>query len=314
VNKNFMPLDMPARFAGPIGNTRFRFDLSMKRRGFLLAIGAGILVLAGRSVTVVVAESAPQGSGPTGMVWERHGDWHLNGSSDTLRLGEAVPPGGLITAGAQGASHSMTILLPDGQRLLCECFETRTCSQGFRVPAINPPPKPVVWDMFVAVRNVLLLRPAAAETPFPIPVGRAEMAGHFEIVAPLTPQGEISISPALRVLPPGRYSLSVMNGEQQPAASTNPTVQPLDWNSRQPGAQVRVGGVGLYHIRVTDQSYIPRIEVEVLATSPASYPAEAAALKQTRETILNWNHTHEGWPLHPFLRVYLESRATALFH
>ena len=262
---------------------------------------------------MVVAESAPPGSDLSGMVWERHGDWHLNGSSDTLRLGEAVPPGGLITAGAQDSSHSMIILLPDGQRLLCECFEAKTCSQGFRVPAITPPPKPVVWDMFVAVRNVLLLRPKAAETAFPTPVGRAEMAGHFEMVAPVSAQGEISIPPALRVLPPGRYSLSVMNEGQQPAASTTPAVQPLDWNSARPVAQVRVGQAGLYHLRVSDQAYTPRIEIEVLATTPASYPAEAAGLKQTRETILNWSHAQEAWPVHSFLRVYLESRANALF-
>ncbi|MEA2539183.1 MAG: hypothetical protein QOH35_549 [Acidobacteriaceae bacterium] len=276
-------------------------------------MGAGVLVLAAKSVTMVVAENASPGSDPTGMVWERHGDWHLNGSSDTLRLGEAVPPGGLITAGAEGSNHSMIVLLPDGQRLLCECFEAKACSQGFRVPAITPPPKPVVWDMFVAVRNVLLLRPKAAETAFPIPVGPAGMAGHFELIAPVTPQGEISISPALRVLPPGQYSLGVMKEGQQPAASTTPAVQPLDWNSAHPLAQVRVGGLGLYHIRVSDQVYTPRIEIEVLATSPASYPAEAAGLKQTRETNLNWSHTQEGWPLHPFLRVYLESRANALF-
>jgi hypothetical protein len=244
------------------------------------------------------------------MVWESHGEWHLNGSSNVLRLGEAVPAGGLITAGAKGSTHSMIILLPDGQSLLCECFEAKTCSQGFRVPAITPPPKPVVWDMFVAVRNVLLLRPAGAEKAFPIPLGRAEMAGHFEMVAPVTLQGEISISPALRVLPPGQYSLSVMKEGQQPAA---PAVQPLDWNSARRVAPVRVGGVGLYRIRVSDQSYTPRIEIEVLAASPASYPAEAAGLKQTRETILNWSHSQQGWPLHPFLRVYLESRANALF-
>jgi hypothetical protein len=207
----------------------------------------------------------------------------------------------------------MIILLPDGQRLLCECFEAKICAQGFRVPAITPAPKPPVWDMFVAIRNVLLLRPVAAETAFPIPVGRAEMAGNFEMVAPVSPQGEISISPALRVLPTGQYSLSVMKEGQPPAASTTPAVQPLDWHSGRPLAQVRVGGVGLYHIRVTDPSYVPRIEIEVLATSPASSLAEATALKQTRETILDWSHTHDGWPLHPFLRVYLESRSNALF-
>jgi hypothetical protein len=285
----------------------------MKRRSLWFAAGAGILVLFGGSATTVVAENVPPGPDPTGMVWERHGDWHLNGSSDNLRLGEAVPPGGLITAGTEDSTHSMIILLPDGQRLLCECFEAKICAQGFRVPGITPPPKPLVWDMFVAVRNVLLLRPAATETAFPKPTGRAEMAGNFEMVAAVSPQGEISITPALRVLPPGQYSLSVMKEGQQPAASTVPAVQPLDWNSARPVAQVRVGGVGLYHIRVTDPSYIPRIEIEVLAASPASYPAEAAGLKQTRETILGWSHIQEGWPLHPFLRVYLEARANALF-
>jgi hypothetical protein len=283
----------------------------MKLRTLLFAIGAGVLALTARSVTMVVAERMPPGSGFSGMVWERHGDWHLNGSSDTLRLGEAIPPGGLITAGAKDPNHSMVILLPDGQRLLCECFEAKTCSQGFRVPAIAPSPKPEVWDMFVSVRNVLLLRPKTAEIAFPIPVGRAEMAGHFEIVAPLSSQGEISISPALRVLPPGRYSLSVMNEGQQPAASTIPAVQPLDWNVARPVAQIRVAGAGLYHIRVSDQAYTPRIEIEVLAATPASYPAEAAALKQTRETILTWSHTQEAWPVHAFLRAYLESRARA---
>jgi hypothetical protein len=291
-------------------------DSGMKCRSFLFAMGAGILLpalLVGGPATIVVAESVPPSPDATGMVWERHGDWHLNGSSDTLRLGESVPPGSLITAGAEVSAHSMIILLPDGQRLLCECFEAKTCSQGFRVPAITPPPKPVVWDMFVGVRNVLLLRPMLAETAFPIPVGRAEMAGHFEMVAAVNPRGEISIAAALRVLPPGQYSLSIMKEGQQPPASTIPAVQPLDWNAGQSPAQVRVGGAGLYHIRVSDQAYIPRIEIEVLATSPASFPVEAAGLKQTRETILGWSHFQEGWPLHPFLRVYLESRSNAIF-
>ena len=129
------------------------------------------------------------------MVWEKHGDWHLNGSSNALRLGEAIPPGGLITAGVDGLAHSIVIFLPDGQRMLCECYEAKTCSQGFRVPAITPQPQPAVWEMFVAVRNVLLLRPATAETAFPAPAGREEMAVNSEIVAPVSPQGEISIAP-----------------------------------------------------------------------------------------------------------------------
>jgi hypothetical protein len=257
------------------------------------------------------AASGPPSSEFSGMVWERHGDWHLNGSSTGLRLGEAIPPGGLVTGSAESSAHSITILLPDGQRMLCECYEAKTCSQGFRVPAITPQPRPAVWDMFVGVRNVLLLRPATAETAFPTPTGRAAMAGNFEIVAAVSPQGEISIAPALRVLPPGQYGLSITRDGQQASPSSRPAVQPLDWTSAQKPAQVRVGGPGLYRIRVSDPAYVPRIEIEVLATPPASLAAETAALKQARETILTWSRIHEGWSLHGFLRVYLESRLSA---
>jgi hypothetical protein len=288
----------------------------MTRITFLFALGAevflGVLLVCAAATAVAAGGVAP-GTEFSGMVWEKHGDWHLNGSSDALRLGEAIPPGGLVTAGVQGSPHSIIILLPDGQRMLCECYEAQTCSQGFRVPAITPQPDAGVWGMFVGVRNVLLLRSPTVETAFPTPAGRAAMAGNVEMVSAVSPQGEISITPALRVLPTGQYSLSVTRDGQQAADANRPVVHSLDWRSGQP-VQVRVGGSGLYRIRVSDQAYVPRIEIELLATSAASLPAEAAGLKQTRATIVEWSHTHQGWSLHPFLRVYLESRAVALSH
>jgi hypothetical protein len=245
---------------------------------------------------------------PSGMVWERHGEWHLNGSSAVLRLGEAIPPGGLLTAGAESPTHSMTVLLPDGQRMLCECYEAKSCSQGFRVPAITPRPSPAVWEMFVGVRNALLLRPASAETPFATPTGRAAKAGNVEMVAAMSPQGEVSLAPALRVLPWGQYSLSVANDGSQAAASSRPATQPLTWTAAQKAAPVRLAAPGLYRIRVTDQTYVPRMEIEVLTTTAASLAEEAAGLKQARQTVMGWNQTRGGWSLHDFLRVYLQAR------
>ena len=268
-------------------------------------------LLLGSPAMAPAASSRPPNPELSGMVWERHGDWHLNGSSTALRLGEAIPPGGLVTGSAENSPHSITILLPDGQRMLCECYEVKTCSQGFRVPAITPQPRPAVWDMFVGVRNALLLRPATVETAFPTPTGRAAMAGNFEIVAAVNPLGEVSIAPVLRVLPPGQYSMSITRDGQQASPPTRPVLQPLDWTSAQKPAQVRVGGPGLYRIRVSDPAFVPRIEIEVLATSPGSLAAETAALKQARETILTWSKIHEGWSLHTFLRAYLESRQSA---
>ena len=283
----------------------------MKRKAGLRGLMAEVML--GAFLPCTLAAWAVTGSGESrpefsGMVWERHGDWHLNGSSEGLRLGEGTPPGGLVTAGPTGAQHSIVLLLPDGQRLLFECYDAKECSQGFRVPAITPDPSRAVWDMFVAVRNVLLLRPASSETAFPLLAGRAAMAAKYEVVAPVTPQGEVSIAPALQYLPSGQYSLS-LSGEAGPANSpiTN-AVLPLHWSAGQQTAPVRVGDPGLYRIQVTDEAHVPRIQIEVLATSPGTSQAETERLKQARGTVLHWSHTHPGWPLDAFLRVYLESR------
>jgi hypothetical protein len=276
-----------------------------------LASVLGLALVFGHYATVIVAENPASAIDPSGMIWERHGDWHLNGSRPTLRLGEAVPPGALISAGNKDTTHSLTILLPDGQRMLCECFDSKTCAQGFRVPQITPLPTSSTWNMFVGVRNALLLRPAESEAVFPEPKGRAEMAASVEMIAPLGPGNEISIAPALRVLPAGEYSLAVKADGRPTPATSFPAAQALDWKSDSAAAQVRVGGAALYQIRVIDQTRVPRIEIAVLAVPQATYASEASGLKQTRDTIRRWSEAQPGWPLHSFLRVYLESRADA---
>jgi hypothetical protein len=288
---------------------RVFFDTTqgMRSRALLGVLGS-VVVFSGFLAYKTAHGVAAADEAPSGMVWERHGEWHLNGSPAVLRLGEAMPPGGLLTAGAESPSHSMTVLLPDGQRMLCECYEAKSCSQGFRVPAITPRPSPAVWEMFVAVRNVLLLRPASAEAPFTTPTGRAAKAGNVEMVAAMTPQGEVSIAPALRVLPSGQYSLSVANDGSQAPAASRPTTQPLSWTAGQKAAPVRLPEPGVYRIRVTDQTYVPRLEIEVLTATSDSLAAEAAGLKQVRETIMGWNQTRGGWSMHDFLRVYLQAR------
>ena len=233
----------------------------------------------------------------------------MNGSSSGLRLGEAISPGGLLTAEGAGA-HSLVVLMPDGQRLLCECYEAGTCAQGFRVPAIASPPTEPVWTMFVAVRSVLLMRPAAAGEPFSEPAGREESAANIETVAALD-GGTVSIAPALHVLPAGHYRLEVRWDGAQPGGIRAAAVQPLDWDPARGAAQVRVPGPGLYRVAVVDETRVPRIEVELLATAAGSVASETDGLKKIRLTVIDWNRVHEGWSLHDFLRAYLQSRAIA---
>lgn len=245
----------------------------------------------------------------SGLVWKRQGDWHLNGSSAGLRLGEAIPQGGLITASGAGA-HSLVILLPDGQRLLFECYQEQTCNQGFRVPAISAPPSEAVWAIFKGVRDVLLMRAAAVEQPFPAPIGRDEDAANMEIIAGLE-AGKVSIASALHALPAGNYKLVVHADGPRSTVTALPAL-PLAWKPAQAIATVPIAAPGLYRITVLDESQVPRIEVELLVTAPLAVDAETEALKRTRSTVIAWNKTHEGWSLHDFLRAYLQSRAVAL--
>jgi hypothetical protein len=246
----------------------------------------------------------------SGLVWRRQGDWHLNGSSAGLRLGESIPQGGLITASGAGP-HSLVILLPDGQRLLFECYREQTCVQGFRVPPIAAPPSETAYAMFKGVRDVLLMRAAAVEQPFPTPAGRDEDAANVEIIAALQ-AGTVSIGPVLRVLPAGNYKLVVRPDGPRPGAAVALPAQSLDWNPARATAPVSIATPGVYRVTVVDQNQVPRIEVELLATPPQMVAPENEALQNARSTVIAWNKAHEGWSLHDFLRAYLQYRANAL--
>jgi hypothetical protein len=253
---------------------------------------------------------AAAATGFSGMVWKRQGDWRLNGSSAGLRLGESIPQGGLITASGAGP-HSLVILLPDGQRLLFECYQEQTCAQGFRVPSIAAPPSETVYAMFTGVRDVLLMRRPAVEQPFPVPAGRDEDAANVEIVAALQ-AGSVSLAPALRVLPAGSYKLVVHADGPQPGAAMVLPAQSLDWKPPRATAPVSIAIPGVYRVAVVDQNQVPRIEVELLATPPGLVAPENEALQNARSTVIAWNKAHEGWSLHDFLRAYLQYRAVAL--
>jgi hypothetical protein len=286
----------------------------VKVPAYFLVGGAGIAFAAALLIAAplqVIAGSREKLSPAfAGIVWEKRGDWHLNGSGTRLRLGDAVPPGSLLTAAGSKAAQSTVILLPDGQRLLCECYDAKACSQGFRIPAIVSAPSLAVWEMFVGVQKVLLARPAADDAAFEAPAGHEALAAHVEIVSAVSPQGEISIASALRVLPPGRYALALTSDGGRGAGVIDLGKQPLDWAAADGTARVRVPGPGVYRIRVSDTTLEPRIEIEALATMTGSFAEESAGLKHARETILEWSHTHEGWPLHDFLRAYLQSRGS----
>src|SRR5579871_4480840 len=67
--------------------------------------------------------SSPAGAG---VAWAVRGQWLVDGAGSPVVAGGAIPPGSLLLP--QGApNHSILVLLPDGLRLLFECFTAEDC-------------------------------------------------------------------------------------------------------------------------------------------------------------------------------------------
>jgi hypothetical protein len=62
-----------------------------------------------------------------------------------------VEPASLLQPDETAADHSITILLPDGQRILYECFTVANCARGFRLPSFIRKPDSFALDMLARI-------------------------------------------------------------------------------------------------------------------------------------------------------------------
>ncbi len=106
-----------------------------------------------------------------GLAWHVQGTWRVEGVAKPIRSGDAIEPASLLQPDEAAGPHSVTILLPDGQRVLYECFTAADCARGFRVPSLIRKPDPFALDMLARIGSILLRDSArcfkrAAHQPF----------------------------------------------------------------------------------------------------------------------------------------------------
>lgn len=83
---------------------------------FVSRIALVCLSLVTRGANTPQAEKAS-----AGLAWQIRGTRQLEGARRPIHIGDAIQPASLLPADTAG-DHSITILLPDGQHLLYECF------------------------------------------------------------------------------------------------------------------------------------------------------------------------------------------------
>lgn len=233
-------------------------------------------------------------------MWQVRGAWLAGGKNVPLRAGDAIQPGSLLRPANGQANDSITVLLPDGQRFLYECFTADDCARGFRVPALNRAPEPFAVDLFARIRAQLVHE----RNGLPEPATQAAALPRDEILAVLDDDSRIEITGLASRLPNGRYSYDL-----RPLTQLDPSLPSRFHHALEKSAStisLSVPSSGLYVATVFDDENRPRIDLFIAAVEPAQAERFTKSFLAAKSLIRDWNQNY-GWPTHDVQWAYLES-------
>jgi hypothetical protein len=235
---------------------------------------------------------------PAGVAWRVQGSWDGYGSTQPIRAGEAIFPGALLRPSGEGGTHSIIVLLPDGQRILYECFTRTQCQRGFRVPDLYSKPDSFAVSMLARVRaslsrvskNSTVRLPDGSELP------------RDEAVADLGPGDHVKVGGLASSLPNGDYTY-----ELRSLASGHAAELRRDFKKKRSYITLSVPAAGLYDATIFDKLHRPRIDLFLVAARPNLASQLTKDLNRANALLSEWNDNYQGWPIHEFQRAYLES-------
>ena len=237
---------------------------------------------------------------PFGVAWRVIGPWRIEGKQETITKGTSVTPGSLLRPVAGAKDHSITILLPDGQRVLYECFASRDCARGFRVPSLYRNPSSTAVDLLARVNAVSQRRTSDSHALGEPPDETAEPRD--EAVALISPDNKVIVAGLAAALSDGTYSY---------------IVEPL---THSPEKQVReffekhgrtitlsVPSEGLFKIAIYDRLNTRRVDFMLAAVRKGSGAKILSSFHDVEMLLKDWNEDYQGWPIHDFRRDFLRS-------
>jgi hypothetical protein len=237
-----------------------------------------------------------------GIAWNVKGSWHVEGKGAELLTGDAVKAGSLLMPASKDAvsiANSITVLLPDGQLILYECFTSVDCARGFRVPSLFGTPESRAVNMLTHIREGLsrdkdlaawVTRPAIARLP------------RDEAIAAIGPDNRVHIEGLAARLSNGHYTYDV-----RPLDRSHPRQFRLVTDKDGSSVTLALPAAGVYFVTITDSLNTPRIDLFVAAVEPSKAVEFQKSYRDAAALMKDWNTYYLGWPVHDFQRAYLES-------
>jgi len=264
-------------------------------------LNGGVLLCLSLLPLPALSLQAPNaGEAPSGIAWDVRGPWQVDGKGAPILSGDIVLPGSLLQPGEGTADQSITVLLPDGQRILYECFTVEDCARGFRVPSLYRRPEPIAIDVLGRIHAVLVRDRADLSTG---PGGqKVHRLPRDETMAVFGPDKRVDVAGLAAKLSNGRYTydLRALN-------RAYPRQFHLVIEKTGPSISVGLPSSGLYAVTITDALNTPRIDLFIAAVEPAQAANLEKRYHDAKALMKEWNDDYENWPIHDFQRAYLES-------
>ena len=226
----------------------------------------------------------------------------MNHEQQHLHTGDDVVPGAVLTADT-ATNGSLLVLMPDGQRLLFDCHDANTCSQGFRIPALIAKPDKDDLELFETIK-LEMRKPSSGISLGKGP--RTSATTKIESVVPIQSDGTILLKQPLATLPPGQYRLTTQADSQ-----AQPSERSLTWSGSHDEGRLALSGPGFYQLRLFGNLGTERMRVALLAVPVASFADTEKSFNEAKKTLQEWNETFPGWPMHEWMQLYLRSLSEA---
>jgi hypothetical protein len=233
-----------------------------------------------------------------GIAWRVEGRWRAETQGRIIVNGDAIWPGTLVHPIETGGPHSILILLPDGQRILYECFLAEDCAHSFRVPQLYRTPEPSAVDLIARIHEVLS-RPEQDQNSGE----RRELSlPSDEVLAALGPSNQVVAGGLAAALPNGEYTYSL-----RPLSEKLPRQSGMTLKKTSHAITLSLPSSGLYDVTIFDHLGTPRINLFVATVDPAREVAFKKSFAEAHALLADWNEDYQGWPVHDFQRAYLKS-------